>query len=95
MSPIERPRAVPRVERPRAEPLVEPLAALLDAASAQLLRLEENGEFPSELRVSADTYASLAGPRGRELAAGYRLIVLGAAVVPDSALRPDQFTLIP
>ena len=76
-------------------PLVEPLAALLDAASAQLLRLEENGEFPSELRVSADTYASLARPRGRELAGGHRLIVLGAAVVPDPTLRAGQFTLAP
>jgi hypothetical protein len=79
-------------------PLVNPpapLAALLDAASARLLSLEENGEFPSELRVSAGAYASLAGLRARELAAGHRLIVLGAAVVPDATLRADQFTLIP
>jgi hypothetical protein len=80
---------------PAAASRPAPLAALLDAASAQLLRLEENGEFPGELRVSADAYASLAGLRGRELAAGHRLIVLGAAVVPDTALRPDQFTLAP
>jgi len=72
-----------------------PLAALLDAASARLLSLEENGEFPSELRVSAGAYASLAGLRARELAAGHRLIVLGAAVVPDATLRADQFTLVP
>lgn len=76
-------------------PRPAPLAALLDAASAHLLRLEENGEFPTELRVSADAYASLAGLRGRELAAGRGLVVLGAAVVPDTTLRADQFTLVP
>jgi hypothetical protein len=96
VSPADAPHAA---RRPPAPPLAAsppaPLAALLDAASAHLLRLEEGGEFPSELRVSADAYASLAGHRGRELAAGHRLIVLGAAVVPDPTLGPDQFTLIP
>jgi hypothetical protein len=76
-------------------PSPAPLAALLDTASARLLRLEQDDEFPSELRVSADAYASLAELRGRELAAGHRLIVLGAAVVPDSTLRAGEFTVVP
>jgi hypothetical protein len=72
-----------------------PLAALLDAASERLLQMEENNEFASELRLSAEAYTSLAQLRGPELTDGHPLIVLGTAAMPDPNLPPGYFTLIP
>jgi len=72
-----------------------PIAALLDNAGADMLALEENDRRPSELRVSAAIYRSFAHLRRRELDAGYPLLVLGATVVLDAQLGPDEFVIAP
>jgi hypothetical protein len=72
-----------------------PIGPLLDSAGGRMLALEEVGSFPSELRVSPVVYASFAHLRQRELAAGYPLLVLGATVVLDPTLGPDEFQIAP
>jgi hypothetical protein len=72
-----------------------PVAALLDNAGADMLALEEKEKYPSELRVSAAIYRSFAHLRRRELDAGYPLLVLGATVVLDTRLEPDEFVIAP
>jgi hypothetical protein len=72
-----------------------PIAALLDNAGADMLALEESERHPSELRVSAAIYRSFAHLRRREMNAGYPLLVLGATVVLDTQLGPDEFIIAP
>jgi hypothetical protein len=72
-----------------------PIAALLDNAGADMLALEEKERSPSELRVSAAIYRTFAHLRRRELDAGYPLLVLGATVVLDAQLEPDEFIIAP
>jgi len=72
-----------------------PVAELLDNAAARMLPLEEDGVFPSELRVSASVYASFAELRHRELAAGFPLLVLGTPVVLDALLETEEFVITP
>jgi hypothetical protein len=38
------------------------VCGLLDQASAHLLRLEEEGVFPGQLRVGSDVYAAFTRP---------------------------------
>jgi hypothetical protein len=71
------------------------ICAVLDGASEQLLALEQQGSFPTELRVSSGVYRSLAGLRARELSAGIPLLVLGTEVTEDPGLTAAEFTVLP
>ncbi|WPB89327.1 hypothetical protein [Streptomyces malaysiensis] len=71
------------------------IGALLDRASEALLKLEEDGLFVSQFRVSPRVGASFAALRRGELENGLPLMVLGAEVVEDPALAPDEFALVP
>ena len=71
------------------------ISAVLDGASERLLALEQQGLFPTELRVSSGVYGSLAGLRARELSAGLPLLVLGTEVTEDPELTASEFELRP
>jgi hypothetical protein len=67
--------------------------AVLDGASAELLALEQQGQYPADLRVSSRVYDSFTGPRTRELAGGLPPLVLGTEVTQDPELAPAEFVL--
>ncbi|GAA4536836.1 hypothetical protein [Pseudonocardia xishanensis] len=71
------------------------IGALLDKAGAPLLQLEEDGIFPSKLRLSSEVYDSLVRLRYRELEHGNPLVLLGTQVVEDASLSRDDFALEP
>jgi hypothetical protein len=71
------------------------VCGLLDQASAHLLRLEEEGVFPGQLRVGSDIYAAFTRLRQRDLRRGLPLLVLGVEVTEDPALSGDEFSLVP
>jgi hypothetical protein len=69
------------------------ICAVLDAASAELLALEQQGQYPAELRVGRRVYESFTSLRARELSDGLPLLVLGTEVTEDRALAPAEFGL--
>ena len=69
------------------------ICAVLDAASAELLALEQQGHYPAELRVGSRVYESFTRLRARELSDGLPLLVLGTEVTEDRALAPAEFGL--
>jgi hypothetical protein len=69
------------------------ICAVLDAASAELLALEQQGRYPAELRVSSRVYETFTSLRARELADGLPLLVLGTEVTQDRELGPAEFGL--
>ena len=69
------------------------ICAVLDGASAELLALEERGQFPAELRVSSRVYECFIGLRARELSADLPLLVLGTEVTQDRKLAPAEFAV--
>ncbi|MGW3984452.1 hypothetical protein [Streptomyces mirabilis] len=71
------------------------IGALLDRVGAAMLKLEEEGLFVSELRVSPGAVTSFAALRRGELEAGLPLMVLGTEAVEDVTLETDEFALVP
>ncbi len=69
------------------------ICAVLDGASAELLALEQRGQYPAELRVSSRVYECFTGLRARELSDGLPLLVLGTEVTQDLELGPAEFVL--
>jgi hypothetical protein len=69
------------------------ICAVLDGASAELLALEQVGQFPSELRVSSRVYKCFTGLRARELSDGLPLLVLGTEVTEDQELAQAEFAV--
>jgi hypothetical protein len=69
------------------------ICAVLDGASAELLALEQAGQFPAELRVSSRVYKCFAGLRARELSDGLPLLVLGTEVTEDEGLAQAEFAV--
>jgi len=71
------------------------ICSVLDQAGAQLLALEYDGRYPTELRVSSTVYRSFLRLRHRELTDGNPLLVLGTPVTEDPHLTADAFLLQP
>jgi hypothetical protein len=71
------------------------ICSVLDHASAQLLALEYDGRYPTELRVSSRVYRSFLHLRHHELTDGSPLLVLGTPVTEDPQLTSDDFLLQP
>lgn len=71
------------------------VSGVLDAASERLLKMEEAGVFPAQLRVGSDVYASFVALRRADLSRGLPLLVLGVEVAEDPALVGDEFGLRP
>ena len=69
------------------------ICAVLDAASAELLALEQQGQYHAELRVGRRVYESFTSLRARELSDGLPLLVLGTEVTQDPELGPAAFGL--
>ena len=69
------------------------ICAVLDGASAELLALEQAGQFAAELRVSSRVYQCFTDLRARELSAGQPLLVLGTEVTEDRELAPAEFAV--
>ena len=69
------------------------ICAVLDAASAELLALEQQGQYPTELRVGSRVYESFTSLRARELSDGLPLLVLGTEVTEDRELAPAEFVV--
>jgi hypothetical protein len=69
------------------------ICAVLDGASAELLALEQAGQFPAELRVSSRVYQCFTDLRARELSDGLPLLVLGTEVTEDQELAPAEFAV--
>ena len=69
------------------------ICAVLDGASAELLALEQVGQFPAELRVSSRVYKCFTDLRARELSDGLPLLVLGTEVTEDRELAPAEFVV--
>ncbi len=70
------------------------LADFFDRACTELLAMEEVNRFPLGISVHPQTYALLSSLRGRELAQGYDLVVLGLPVEPSNALQPGDFRIV-
>lgn len=69
-------------------------ATLLDKASTELLRMEEESRLPSAMRVHPDMYGVMADIRKREIADGFPLLVLGMPVRPDDSLEMHDYQLV-
>jgi hypothetical protein len=70
------------------------VADFLDRASSELLRLEEQNDFPAGLRVHPEMFDLMAGLRKKELDEGFPLLVLGLPVAPEASLGADEYRLI-
>jgi len=69
-------------------------ADILDRASHELLRLEEENRFPHALCVHPAMFEMMADVRRKELDQGYPLLVLGLPVSAEAALDADEYRIV-
>ena len=67
---------------------------LLDRASGDLLRMEEQKSAPVGLRVHPDMYAAMSALRRKEMDYGCPLLVLGLPVLPEETLGLEDYRIV-